>query len=1151
MNMSVKGIAGDAHFYENSLSLDRIRKLLDNKTGSSGKSEKLEAMKSLMAMVSKGEDVSSVFADVVKNVIAPSVEIKKLVYMYLVHYADADASCRELALLSINSFQKDLADMNPLIRALALRVMTSIRVVDILQIQLIAIRKCAVDESPYVRKCAANALSKLYHVDPTDVTLQDTLAEIIGQLLLHDRSNMVLGSAILAFDEVCPGRVELLHPCFRKICHLLVEMDEWGQMKTLEVLMRYARTQFLNPVSTITTTNLSGKSRREFYSDSDNDSDNDDSKSRSREKKQENDPFHLSQPTRGSIFSSSSVISGVGGGEEIDADHRLLLRSSLPLLKSNNSGVVLAVATLHYYCGTTSMAASTLIGKSLVRIMHHEREIQYVVLNVVATMARDRPLMFVGFLSDFFIRDNDPAYVRRVKLEILTSLTDDESVEMVLREFQEYVKHGDKTFVTETIKCLGQIADALPSIADKCLDGLMILIRGSCDPVVVAQTIIVLRQLLQAHPTHASVCEIVRQLAVLLFDERDERPTDKTLEPQSSNDEARASIVWILGEFQHVSSIAGVILDALRMLTRGFVREDSALVKLQILNFAVKVTLHPSQSGHEHASALLQYILELCKYDLNVDVRDRARLIKHVLQQSNASKILMTEKPTPVIGSSSGTTGLDQSTNTNDFSHSKFTLGSLSNLVNHQVSGYEELPQWPTSLPENSAQLREQMGNQNTSSSYNDQTIDSTKVQASKSKSTKKSKKKKEEQTFYSSSDDDADSSGDSSDSDDSNSNSNSSNGEDESSEVESSDSSDSDSEDSSDDSDDSNSEDENEEPQVSPRESYQKIASKKLSKKPAKVDVFDHFDLLSSSNMDVPPAPPSENDLLNQMMTLSTVTNDTMTNMNGMNMDHRSPKMMNSAFQATGTAQPRYCLLMSSTTDNNPHQLQMEYTHLKDQVSMYASDMFVFQVWIRNDHPMPLTNIRLSQSKNTFDGQQLIPFPEIPVLHSGQVHTCQLHVNFGLGIQSMLLCVQSQVGSSIDIPLVPRIESYLRSTAMSLEEFHEGKQSAAWTNAVTLATKAKTAPHHFQSLAPLVLQCFGQLTPILNMTEDRLILRFAAALDTGGKINSTSSEYLYMTLEQKTQLQMEVSVTVDTHKTMVTQLLETMQDMLTQHYAR
>ncbi|KAJ0400427.1 hypothetical protein P43SY_001705 [Pythium insidiosum] len=243
MAMTMRGISGDAHFFEESMNLDRIRKLLDNKLGVAGHSEKLEAMKALLASISKGEDVSMFFADVVKNVIVASVEVKKLVYMYLVHYADANAQCRELALLSINSFQKDLADPNQLIRALALRVMTSIRVRDIMQIQLIAIRKCAADSSPYVRKCAANAISKVFVVDADQ---KDVLAEIIGKLL-NDSSTMVLGSAVQALNEVCPDRLDLLHRPFRKICHLLADIDEWGQVVTINVLIRYCREQFQTP----------------------------------------------------------------------------------------------------------------------------------------------------------------------------------------------------------------------------------------------------------------------------------------------------------------------------------------------------------------------------------------------------------------------------------------------------------------------------------------------------------------------------------------------------------------------------------------------------------------------------------------------------------------------------------------------------------------------------------------------------------------------------------------------------------------------------------------------------------------------------------------------------------------------------------------
>lgn len=178
-------IAGDAHFFEDATTPAKVRAYLD----SAKEAEKLKGMKWLLAMLSKGCDVSEFFPDVVKNVVVKSVEVKKMVYLYLVHYADYDNSCREIALLSINSFQKDMSGTNQLIRGLALRVMTSIRVPDVIQIQLLAVRKCATDSSPYVRKCAANALPKIYALDPEQLS---NLKQIMEKLL-KDSSTMVLG----------------------------------------------------------------------------------------------------------------------------------------------------------------------------------------------------------------------------------------------------------------------------------------------------------------------------------------------------------------------------------------------------------------------------------------------------------------------------------------------------------------------------------------------------------------------------------------------------------------------------------------------------------------------------------------------------------------------------------------------------------------------------------------------------------------------------------------------------------------------------------------------------------------------------------------------------------------------------------------------
>ena len=49
-----------------------------------------------------------------------------------------------------------------MIRASALRVLSSIRVPTIVTIMMLAIRDAVNDMSPYVRKTAANAISKLY-----------------------------------------------------------------------------------------------------------------------------------------------------------------------------------------------------------------------------------------------------------------------------------------------------------------------------------------------------------------------------------------------------------------------------------------------------------------------------------------------------------------------------------------------------------------------------------------------------------------------------------------------------------------------------------------------------------------------------------------------------------------------------------------------------------------------------------------------------------------------------------------------------------------------------------------------------------------------------------------------------------------------------
>ena len=191
-------------------------------------------------MISKGKDVSSVFPQVVKNIICNNVEVKKLVYMYLTHYAEVK---QDVALLSVNSFQMELKNPNQIVRAQALRSLTSIRLPLIAQILILSVKAAVDDISPYVRKTAAHSIIKVFELEPSHASV---LIKFINSLL-NDPHKMVVNSVIPTFYHVCPHRYDLLHPQYRKLVNYLPDLSEFTQTYLLTILTRYARTFFLDP----------------------------------------------------------------------------------------------------------------------------------------------------------------------------------------------------------------------------------------------------------------------------------------------------------------------------------------------------------------------------------------------------------------------------------------------------------------------------------------------------------------------------------------------------------------------------------------------------------------------------------------------------------------------------------------------------------------------------------------------------------------------------------------------------------------------------------------------------------------------------------------------------------------------------------------
>ncbi len=83
-----------------------------------------------------------------------------------------------------------------------------------------------------------------FSLDPSHLS---SLVEIIVTLL-RDRSSLSIGSVAVAFDAVCPTRLDLLHKHYRRLCKTLVDVDEWGQIDLLALLLRYSRTMLPRPL---------------------------------------------------------------------------------------------------------------------------------------------------------------------------------------------------------------------------------------------------------------------------------------------------------------------------------------------------------------------------------------------------------------------------------------------------------------------------------------------------------------------------------------------------------------------------------------------------------------------------------------------------------------------------------------------------------------------------------------------------------------------------------------------------------------------------------------------------------------------------------------------------------------------------------------
>jgi len=530
---------------------------LKGELNSDKKDRKKEAVKKVIASMTVGKDVSALFPDVVNCMQTDNLELKKLVYLYLMNYAKSQP---DMAIMAVNTFVKDCDDNNPLIRALAVRTMGCIRVDKITEYLCDPLRKCLKDEDPYVRKTAAVCVAKLHDINAHLVEDQGFL-DLLRDLL-SDSNPMVVANAVAAMCEImetsqtAAAVLDMNSQIINKLLTALNECTEWGQVFILDSI-----------------SNFTPKDEREAQS------------------------ICERVTPRLAHANSAVVLSAVK-----------VIMKLMEMLEPSNDYIQVLIKKL---------------SPPLVTLLSAEPEIQYVALRNINLIVQKRPEILKAEMKVFFVKYNDPIYVKLEKLDIMIRLTSQANIAQVLAELKEYATEVDVDFVRKSVRAIGRCAIKVEQAAERCVSTLLDLIQTKVN-YVVQEAIVVIKDIFRKYPNKYE--SIISTLCENL---------DTLDEP-----EARASMIWIIGEYAERIDNADELLES---FLDGF-QDENTQVQLQLLTAIVKLFLKRPTDTQE----LVQQVLSLATQDSdNPDLRDRGYIYWRLLSTDPAAAkdVVLAEKP--------------------------------------------------------------------------------------------------------------------------------------------------------------------------------------------------------------------------------------------------------------------------------------------------------------------------------------------------------------------------------------------------------------------------------------------------------------------------------------------------------------------------
>ncbi|KAL8054301.1 hypothetical protein ABFX02_05G128500 [Erythranthe guttata] len=500
---------------------------------------KRDLFKKVISYMTIGIDVSSVFSEMVMCSATSDIVLKKMCYLYVGNYAKHNP---DLALLTINFLQRDCKDEDPMIRGLALRSLCSLGVANLVEYLVGPLNSGLKDGNSYVRMVAAVGVLKLYHIS-VSTCLDADFPDLLKQLMLKDKDAQVVANCLTSLQEIWSLEASKSEEAARDRESLLSKPIVYYFLNRIKEFNEWAQCIVLELVSKYVPTD----------------------------------------------------------SEEI-FDIMNLLEDRL---HHANGAVVLATIKVFLHM-TLSMADvhqqvyERIKAPLLTLVSSGSSEQSYAVLSHLHLLVMRAPFIFSSDYKHFYCQYNEPFYVKKLKLEMLTSVANESNTYEIVTELCEYVANVDIPMARESIRAVGKIALQQYDV-NAIVDRLLQFLEMEKEHVT-AETLVLVKDLLRKYPQWSHDCiAVVGNIS-----------SKNVQEPR-----AKAALIWMLGEYAQDMQDSPYILES---LIENWEEEHSAEVRLHLLTAVIKCFFRRPPETQKALGAALAAGLA----DFHQDVHDRA-----------------------------------------------------------------------------------------------------------------------------------------------------------------------------------------------------------------------------------------------------------------------------------------------------------------------------------------------------------------------------------------------------------------------------------------------------------------------------------------------------------------------------------------------